>query len=217
MGEDPLPRVALWVIARSVCVVCRQRAVAVSRCPWDGAWRRWRCVASCCCPLVDDCWRCVRLLCGGPNPLTRGLTALRWCVCVCEGWCGVAGQGEGRGGAFPACNLFLPCALCCFLLFSPVILSSCVPAWSGRMLTGHVDCECLLTASISLSLSPPVCLSFPVGCGVLHRVRAGPHTPTARRDLPCCCSFLWAMVLRAVPSGLSRAPLSAWVLCSAPH
>ncbi|RNC44319.1 putative retrotransposon hot spot (RHS) protein [Trypanosoma cruzi] len=33
-------------------------------------------------------WRCVRLLCGGPNPLTRGLTALRWCLCVCEGWCG---------------------------------------------------------------------------------------------------------------------------------
>ncbi|RNC51303.1 trans-sialidase, partial [Trypanosoma cruzi] len=66
------------------------------------------------------------------------------------------------------------------------------------MLTGHVDCECLLAASIHLP--PPVCLSFPVGCGVLHRVRAGPQTPTARRDLPCCCSFLWAMVLRAVPS-----------------
>ncbi|EKG03264.1 trans-sialidase, putative, partial [Trypanosoma cruzi] len=51
------------------------------------------------------------------------------------------------------------------------------------MLTGHVDCECVLTASIHLS----ACLSFPVGCGVLRRVRAGPHTPTARRDLPCCC------------------------------
>ncbi|RNC35776.1 trans-sialidase [Trypanosoma cruzi] len=50
------------------------------------------------------------------------------------------------------------------------------------MLTGHVDCECLLTASISLSLFTS--LSFPVGCGVLHGVRAGPPTPTARRDLP---------------------------------
>ncbi|RNC35082.1 trans-sialidase [Trypanosoma cruzi] len=98
------------------------------------------------------------------------------------------------------------------LAFPPVIFSFCVPAWSGRMLTGHVDCECLLAASIHLP--PPVCLSFPVGCGVLHRVRAGPHTPIARRDLPCCCLFLWAMVLRAVPSGLSRASLSAWVLCS---
>ncbi|RNC51626.1 trans-sialidase [Trypanosoma cruzi] len=48
------------------------------------------------------------------------------------------------------------------------------------MLTGHVDCECLLTASIHFPLS--VCLSFPVGCGVLHRVSAGPHTSTARRD-----------------------------------
>ncbi|PBJ77660.1 trans-sialidase [Trypanosoma cruzi cruzi] len=173
-------------------------------------WRRWRCVVPPR-PLADDCWRCVRLLCGGPNPLARGLTALRWCVL--EGWCGVAGQGEGRGAAFSAICFFR--VLCCFLLFSLVILSSCVTAWSGRLLTGHVDCECLLTASIHLPLS--VCLSFPVGCGVLHRVRAGPHTPTARRDLPCCCSFLWAMVLRAVPSGLSRAPLFAWVLCSAPH
>ncbi|ESS55501.1 trans-sialidase [Trypanosoma cruzi Dm28c] len=121
-------------------------------------------------------------------------------VYVCEGWCGVAGQCEGCGAAFPACRLFLPC-VCAAFCFPPLTLFSCVPAWSGRLLTGHVDRECLLTASIHLP--PPVCLSFPVVCGVLHRVRAGPHTPTARRDLPCCCSFLCAMVLRAVPYRLS--------------
>ncbi|RNC51927.1 putative retrotransposon hot spot (RHS) protein [Trypanosoma cruzi] len=115
MGEDPLPRVALWVIARSVCVVCRQRAVAVSRCPWDGAWRRWRCVASCCCLLVVDCWRCVRLLCGGPNPLTRGLTALRWCVSVRAG---VELPARARAVAvlFPLviCFFRVRCAASCF-------------------------------------------------------------------------------------------------------
>ncbi|RNC32103.1 trans-sialidase, partial [Trypanosoma cruzi] len=73
------------------------------------------------------------------------------------------------------------CVCAVLLSFFPLsTLSCCVPAWSGRMLTGHVDCECLLTASIHLSLSAS--LSFPVGCGVLHRVRAGPHAPTARRD-----------------------------------
>ncbi|PBJ73032.1 trans-sialidase [Trypanosoma cruzi cruzi] len=133
-------------------------------------------------------------------------------VFVCEGWCGVAGQVEGRGAAFPARNLLLLCVV--LLLAFPLTLPSCVPAWSGRMLTGHVDCECLLTASTHLS--PPLCLSFPVVFDVLHRVRAGPHTPTARRDLPCCCSFLCAMALRAVSYGLSPT-LSAWVLCSAPH
>ncbi|KAF5217907.1 hypothetical protein ECC02_009197 [Trypanosoma cruzi] len=35
LGEDPLPRVALWVIARSVCAVCWQRAVAVCLWLWD--------------------------------------------------------------------------------------------------------------------------------------------------------------------------------------
>ncbi|RNC41680.1 putative retrotransposon hot spot (RHS) protein [Trypanosoma cruzi] len=59
------------------------------------SWWRWRCVSSCPRPLVVDCWRCVRFLCGGPNPLTRGLTAVRWCLC--EGWCGVAGQGDAFG------------------------------------------------------------------------------------------------------------------------
>ncbi|PBJ80480.1 trans-sialidase [Trypanosoma cruzi cruzi] len=160
-----------------LCVGCGRIPLSVGL-----KWRRWRCVTSPPCHwwLIAGG---VCVCCGGPNPLARGLTALRWCVF--EGWCGVAGQGEGRGAAFPACNLFLPCVLCCFLLFSLVILSSCVTAWSGRMLTGHVDCECVLTASIYFS--PPVCLSFPVVCGVLHCVRAGPHTPTARRVAALFC------------------------------
>ncbi|RNC34776.1 retrotransposon hot spot (RHS) protein [Trypanosoma cruzi] len=65
---DPLPRVSLWVIACSVCVVCWLRGCGRVPLAVGLNWRRWR---------------CVRLLCGGPNPLTRGLTALRWCrVCV---------------------------------------------------------------------------------------------------------------------------------------
>ncbi|PBJ68593.1 hypothetical protein BCY84_05488 [Trypanosoma cruzi cruzi] len=73
MGEDPLPRVSLWVIACSVCAVCWLRGCGRVPLAVGLNWRRWR---------------CVRLLCGGPNPLTRGMTALRWCLCVCEGWCG---------------------------------------------------------------------------------------------------------------------------------
>ncbi|RNC52520.1 trans-sialidase [Trypanosoma cruzi] len=161
-------------------------------------WRRWRCVSSRSCPLVVDCWRCVRLLCGGPNPLTRGLTALRWFVCVRAGVESLA-RARAFGDAFPACLLFLPsvCAASCSfpLSPSPPVFLRGVAACSRAML--------IVSASWrhpSPSLPLPVCLSFPVGCGVLHRVRAGPHTPTARRDLPCCSSFLWAMVLRAVPS-----------------
>ncbi|ESS61367.1 hypothetical protein TCDM_11056 [Trypanosoma cruzi Dm28c] len=197
MDEESLPRVALWVIARLVCVVfVGSGAVAVSRGPWDGTGDGGGGVSLLffhCGWLLAVCafvvWRAE-----SSHPRTDGTAMVR----VCEGWCGVAGQGEGRGAAFPARNLFLPCVCAAFCL-SP--LFSCASAWSGRLLTGHVDCECVLTASIHFS--PPVCLPFPVVCGVLHRVRAGPHTPTARRDLPCCCSFLWAMVLRAVPSGLS--------------
>ncbi|PBJ69768.1 trans-sialidase [Trypanosoma cruzi cruzi] len=116
MGEDPLPRVALWVIACFVCDIVVWRAESFL-------------------PRTDS-------------------AAM---VCVSEGWCGVAGQVEGRGAAFPARNLFLLCVLCCFLLFSPLTLFSFVPAWSGRMLTGHVDRECVLTASIHSFLS--ACLS----------------------------------------------------------
>ncbi|RNC38313.1 retrotransposon hot spot (RHS) protein [Trypanosoma cruzi] len=80
LDEDPLPRVALWVIASSVCVVCWLRGCGRIPLAVGLNWRR--CVSFFSCPLVGDCRRCVRLLCGGPNPLTRGLTALRWCVCV---------------------------------------------------------------------------------------------------------------------------------------
>ncbi|KAF5214866.1 hypothetical protein ECC02_012492 [Trypanosoma cruzi] len=144
------------------------------------------------------------------HPRTDGTAMVRVCVRA-----GVELPARARVLAvlFPPVVFFF-CVLQLLTVF-PVIISSFVPAWSGRMLTGHVDFECLLTASIHLP--SPVCLSFPVGCGVLHRVRAGPHTPTARRDLPCCCSFLWAMVLRAVPYRFYFFPHLAWVLCSAPH
>ncbi|RNF11576.1 trans-sialidase [Trypanosoma cruzi] len=213
LGEDPLPRVALWVIARLVCVVF----VGSGLWPYPvGRGIELEAVALCLfsSSIVGGCWRCVRLLCGGPNLLIRGLTAPRWCVCVRAG---VELPASARAVAvpFPTVVLFLPC-VCAAFCFSPLTLFSCASAWSGRMLTGHVDRECVLTASIHFS--PPVCLSFPVVCGVLHRVRAGPHTPTARRDLPCCCSFLCAMVLRAVPYRLSFSALCIGaLLCSAPH
>ncbi|RNC57678.1 trans-sialidase [Trypanosoma cruzi] len=188
VDEGPLLLVAFWAIAHFVCVLCWLRGCGRIPLAVGLNWRRWRCASSR--PLVGGCWRCVRLLCGGPN-------SLRWCECECEGWCGVAGQGEGRGGAFPACRLFLPCVLCCLLLFSPVILSSCVPAWSGRMLTGHVDCECLLTASISLSHSLPV---IPCWVGRVAPREGWPaHTDGLSRiavlllfsvgDGPPCCPF----------------------------
>ncbi|KAF8283591.1 trans-sialidase, putative, partial [Trypanosoma cruzi] len=63
MDEESLPRVALWVIASLVCVVCWLRGCGRIPLSVGLNWRRWRCVASC--PLVVDCWRCVRLSCGG--------------------------------------------------------------------------------------------------------------------------------------------------------
>ncbi|ESS66451.1 putative retrotransposon hot spot (RHS) protein [Trypanosoma cruzi Dm28c] len=71
MGEGPLPRVPLWVIARSGCVVCWLRGCGRIPLAVRMFWRRWR---------------CVRLLCGWPNPPTRGLTALRF-VCVSAALC----------------------------------------------------------------------------------------------------------------------------------
>ncbi|RNC32069.1 retrotransposon hot spot (RHS) protein [Trypanosoma cruzi] len=72
MGEGPLQRVAGGVGARSGCVVCWLRGCGRIPLAVRMFWRRWR---------------CVRLLCGGPNPLTRGLTALRWCLCVSAALC----------------------------------------------------------------------------------------------------------------------------------
>ncbi|RNE96814.1 trans-sialidase, partial [Trypanosoma cruzi] len=103
--------------------------------------------------IVCDCWRCVRLLCGGPNPLTRGLAALRWCVFVRAG---VELPARARTVAVLFPKFVSSVCVVLLLAFPLVILSSCVSAWSGRMLTGHVDCECLLTASIHLPLSLPL-------------------------------------------------------------
>ncbi|RNC45005.1 hypothetical protein TcCL_NonESM05231 [Trypanosoma cruzi] len=125
MDEGPLPPVALWVIACSVCVVfvgCGLWPYPVVR----GIELEAVCCSSSSLSIVCDCWRCVSFSCGGPNPLTRGLTAPR--SCVCEGWCGVAGQDEDRGGAFLACRLFLPCVMMPFAFFlsHPFLLRSCV-------------------------------------------------------------------------------------------
>ncbi|RNC41377.1 retrotransposon hot spot (RHS) protein [Trypanosoma cruzi] len=137
MDEELISRVALWVIARFVCVVCWLRGCGRIPLAVGLNWRRRRWVTSSC-PLWVDCWRCVCLLCGGPNPLTRGLTALRWCLCVSEGWCGVAGQYEGLGGAFPARRLFLPCVFVLLVAFplssSPPVFLRGVAACSRAML-----------------------------------------------------------------------------------
>ncbi|KAF8283958.1 putative trans-sialidase [Trypanosoma cruzi] len=83
MDAESLLRVALWVIACSVCVVLAAglwlypvvrgvelEAVAVCR------------FSSC---IVCDCWRCVRLLWRVESQFTRGLAALRWCLFVRAG------------------------------------------------------------------------------------------------------------------------------------
>ncbi|PBJ80172.1 trans-sialidase [Trypanosoma cruzi cruzi] len=135
MDEDPLPRVALWVIACSVCVVlaagCGRIPLAVGL-----KWRRWRCVASPR-PLVDDCWQCVRLLCGGPNPLTRGLAALRWCVCLRAG-VDLPARVKPFAVLFPPviCSFRVCCAASCFfpLSSSPPVFLRGVAACSRAML-----------------------------------------------------------------------------------
>ncbi|RNC35757.1 retrotransposon hot spot (RHS) protein [Trypanosoma cruzi] len=63
MDEESLLRVALWVIACSVCVLCWLRGCGRIMLAVGLNWRRWRCVSSR--PLVVDCWRCVCLLYGG--------------------------------------------------------------------------------------------------------------------------------------------------------
>ncbi|RNC61197.1 hypothetical protein TcCL_ESM00962 [Trypanosoma cruzi] len=138
MDEGPLLRVALWAIACSVCVVCWLRGCG--RVPFSVGlnWRRRRWVTSSSCPLVVDCWQCLPSFCVEG----RILSPADWQHCdgvfVCEGWCGVAGQGVALGDAFPTCLLFLLCVLCCFLPFplspfSPVFLRG-VAACSRAML-----------------------------------------------------------------------------------
>ncbi|RNE96861.1 retrotransposon hot spot (RHS) protein [Trypanosoma cruzi] len=139
MDAELLLRVALWVIARSVCIVLA--AGLRGRIPLAVGlnWRQWRCVSSCSCPLVDDCWRCVRLLCGGPNPLTHGLAALRCCLCVCVR-AGVELPARARALAvlFPPaiCFFRVCCAASCFfpLSSSPPVFLHGVAACSRAML-----------------------------------------------------------------------------------
>ncbi|PWU99564.1 putative retrotransposon hot spot protein (RHS) [Trypanosoma cruzi] len=90
MGEDPLQRVAGGVGARSGCVVCWLRGCGRIPLAVGLNWGRWR---------------CVRLLCGGPNPLTRGLTALR-CLCVSAALCEhvLFWSVCGDGGATRVCD-----------------------------------------------------------------------------------------------------------------
>ncbi|RNF03669.1 hypothetical protein TcG_11306 [Trypanosoma cruzi] len=125
MDEDPLPRVALWVIS---CFVCDIVGSGLWPYPVGRGIELEAMMALCLfsSSILGGCLQCVRLFCGGPNPLVRGLAALRWCVF--EGWCGVAGQYEGRGGAFPACRLFLPCVVLLLAFFPshPFLLCSCV-------------------------------------------------------------------------------------------
>ncbi|PBJ76187.1 trans-sialidase [Trypanosoma cruzi cruzi] len=139
MDEESLLRAALWVIACSACVVCWLQGCGCIPFSVGLDWRQWRCVSSCSCPLVDDCWRCVRLLCGGPNPLTRGLAALRCCLCVCVR-AGVELPARARALAvlFPPaiCFFRVCCAASCFfpLSSSPPVFLHGVAACSRAML-----------------------------------------------------------------------------------
>ncbi|PBJ77665.1 hypothetical protein BCY84_06004 [Trypanosoma cruzi cruzi] len=112
MDEGPLLRVALWVISCFVCDICLLRGCGRVPLAVGLNWRRWR---------------CVRLLCGGPNPLTRGLTALRWCLCVCVR----AGAGDA-----PLCCSFR-------IVLCPAL---CVGAllWSPRTCLMYCRCCCPL-------------------------------------------------------------------------
>ncbi|PBJ77892.1 hypothetical protein BCY84_05469 [Trypanosoma cruzi cruzi] len=66
-------------------------------------------------PIVGECGRCARFLCGGPNPPTRALAALRFvCVCLCV--------RAGVGGGAPRCSfriLLCPALRMGALLCSP--------------------------------------------------------------------------------------------------
>ncbi|RNC35547.1 retrotransposon hot spot (RHS) protein [Trypanosoma cruzi] len=136
MDEESLLRVAPWVTACSACAVfvgCGLWPYPVVR-----GIELEAMIAVCLFSSSIGGWLlavCAFLLCGGPNPLVRGLAALRWCVC--DGWCGVAGQGEGRGGAFPAtgvCSLRVFVLLLAFpLLSSPPLFLRGVAACSRAM------------------------------------------------------------------------------------
>ncbi|RNC40760.1 trans-sialidase [Trypanosoma cruzi] len=149
MDKDPLPRVALWAIARcALCVGCGVWPYPVGRgielevvtvCLFSSSIGVW--LLAVCAFVV---WRAE-----SSHPRTDG-TAM---VCVSER-AGVESPDGMRAVAvlFPPVFCFFRVffAASCFFPCHPLF---CVPAWSGRMLTGHVDCECLLTASIHLPLS----------------------------------------------------------------
>ncbi|RNC34653.1 retrotransposon hot spot (RHS) protein [Trypanosoma cruzi] len=125
MDEESLLRVALWLFAGSVC------AVFVG----SGLWP---------CLVVRGIeleammavghffssiggWLlavCASLLCEGPNPLTRGLAALRWCVCVGSG-VELPARARALAVLFPPAICFFRVCLCCFLLFPCYLLLLC--------------------------------------------------------------------------------------------
>ncbi|RNC35709.1 trans-sialidase [Trypanosoma cruzi] len=128
MDEDPLLRVALWVTACSVCAVfvgCglwpypvvrgteleAMMAVGLFSFLSIGVW-----LLAVCAFVV---WRAE-----SSHPRTGSTAMVSFVMAGVE----LPARVEGLGGAFPARNLFLPCVLCCFLLFPchPLFLCSCV-------------------------------------------------------------------------------------------
>ncbi|RNC41691.1 putative trans-sialidase [Trypanosoma cruzi] len=80
MDKDPPARVALWVIAGSVCVVCCLQGCGRMLFAAGLNWRRWRCVAF--------------LLLHGGRLLSCAFVVWRPSRCLCKQW--VATSMEGR-------------------------------------------------------------------------------------------------------------------------
>ncbi|RNC51335.1 retrotransposon hot spot (RHS) protein [Trypanosoma cruzi] len=118
VDEDPLPRVDLWAIACSVCVVCWLRGCCRIPLVVGQNWRRWRCVASSPRPrwvtAGGVCVCCVegRILLPADWQHRDGV-----CVCVCEGWCG----------------------RCSSVLFLPDCLVSCSPRGCSALVSTNVS------------------------------------------------------------------------------
>ncbi|PBJ77057.1 trans-sialidase [Trypanosoma cruzi cruzi] len=114
MDKDPFPRVT-GAGDCSLAVLC-----VLAAGPWPypvGRGIELEAVAVCLfsLPIVGECGRCARLSCGGTNPPTRGLAALRFvCVCLCV--------RAGVGGGAPRCSfriLLCPALRMGALLCSP--------------------------------------------------------------------------------------------------
>ncbi|KAF5220304.1 hypothetical protein ECC02_006740 [Trypanosoma cruzi] len=152
------------------------------------------------------------------HPRTDGTAMVRVCVRA-----GVELPARARVLAvlFPPVVFFF-CVLQLLTVF-PVIISSFVPAWSGRMLTGHVDCECLLTASIHFSLP-----AFTCWVRFLREGRCSPRTscvcvllPFSVGDGPPCCPFRIVLCPALCVGALLCSPLACLMYCcccsSPPH